>query len=136
MTAPRKPSPLEIPEVLEVIFTHLSLHSVRIYASLVCRLWHEVAAPTLRSRPLVWQRHSDDGSMQPALRKRLQETKSLTIKKPNNLRSFPGRYNSMTIRDETPSWFQLIKQLTALSEAHQLQITDLTISQHFERDRQ
>ncbi|KAF9993368.1 hypothetical protein BGZ65_011111, partial [Modicella reniformis] len=134
MTTPRKLSPLEIPEVLEVIFTHLSPHSIRIHASLVCRLWYRVAAPTRRSRPLVWQRYPDDANMQPALRKRLQETKALTIKRLKTLWPLPRHISSTTICDDTPSWVELIKQLTAISEVHQLQITELTILQQLQRD--
>ncbi|KAF9935807.1 hypothetical protein BGZ65_002985 [Modicella reniformis] len=132
MTAPQKVSPLEIPEVLEVIFAHLNLYSIRVHASLVCRLWYKVAAPIFRSRPLVWYRVPKDAKSQSALHKRLQETKALIIKKPN----YFGSYILVPlICDISPSWVELIKQLTTLSDARQLQqITELTILQRLESE--
>ncbi|KAF9363035.1 hypothetical protein BGX34_005012 [Mortierella sp. NVP85] len=128
MSARKELSPLEVPEVLILVFAHLGLHSIRVHASLVCRLWYKVAAPILRARPLVWYR--PDRESETVLSKRLQETKSLIIKKPN----YRGTYHDVSvIWEDTSSWIELTKHLF---EASQLQITELTILQRLERDIQ
>ncbi|KAF9935809.1 hypothetical protein BGZ65_002987 [Modicella reniformis] len=131
MTAPLKLSALEVPEVLVLIFAQLGRHALRVHASLVCRLWYKVAAPILRARPLAWSRHPHDAETKAVLRKRLQETKTLVVKRPNYL----GAYTVIPmIWEHTPGWIELTKQLSALSDTRQLQITELTIFQRLQRD--
>ncbi|KAI8357665.1 hypothetical protein B0O80DRAFT_294101 [Mortierella sp. GBAus27b] len=60
MTAIRKLSPLEVPEVLLIIFSFLGLHTIRVHASLVCRHWYNIAAPILRARPFIWYNSKND----------------------------------------------------------------------------
>ncbi|KAK3823421.1 MAG: hypothetical protein J3Q66DRAFT_425289 [Benniella sp.] len=129
--APKNPSPLDIPEVLTLIFAHLGLHSIRIHASLVCRLWYKVATPILRARPLIWYRSPRHKNPPAVLSKRLQETKTLIIKKPNY---FGTHYDVPMLWDSMPSWIELTNHLNTLSKDRQLQITEVTVLQRLASD--
>ncbi|KAK3823212.1 MAG: hypothetical protein J3Q66DRAFT_397675 [Benniella sp.] len=120
---PNQRSPVDIPELLQLIFSYLSPHILRSSASLVCRQWNNVAQHMLDTRPVTW-RDSDSGgstSLQHENLRRLQWTNALRIGAESVM------LPNLSGKNPPKNWHALASALDLLSQEQRLKIQELSI---------
>ncbi|KAF9361820.1 hypothetical protein BGX34_006867 [Mortierella sp. NVP85] len=120
---PNKRSPVDIPELLQLIFSYLSPHILRSSASLVCRQWNNVARHMLDTRPVTWK-DSDSGgdtALQRENLRRLQWTNALRIGAKSMI------LPDLLGRNPPKNWHALASALDLLSQEQRLKIKELSI---------
>ncbi|KAF9417889.1 hypothetical protein BGZ76_004471, partial [Entomortierella beljakovae] len=111
-----KSSPLDIPEILEVILSFLDPYVLKNIAVLVCRQWHRVALSVVPPPDITWDIEKSLQELQDASED-LKNTHTFTIKVNYN----PGNLEYL------PKFTEFIN----MAVANQIKITDLTISTLF-----
>jgi len=113
-------SPLEVPELLELILSHFTTHALRSSALLVCRQWFRIASGILLASPVTWYEYPRNGQMtHQELLQGLQYSRSLIIQH----RTF---YDS-SARQEPKLWDKLLERLDTLSKEGPFKIRELSI---------
>ncbi|KAF9114642.1 hypothetical protein BGX27_010219 [Mortierella sp. AM989] len=125
---PNNPSPLFIPEILEIIFSFLSPRLLQLHSSLVCRQWYLVVKSLLSILlPINWTgnpRQSD--AYQQSFLHNLAIARALVIQRPKEPEIF---YYSGVPHEGSKPWFDLITRLGNLATENRLQLNELHVLQ-------
>ncbi|KAG0012934.1 hypothetical protein BGZ80_011410 [Entomortierella chlamydospora] len=131
----KKPSPLNIPELLGIIFSFLTPHTVQVILYLVCRQWYAVAKSyLLTQKPVIWTGNPKQrDTYQQQLSHHLSVARALVIQRPS--RNILFHYTGVPSEGSKP-WFGLLSRLEKMVAENQIHVNNLSVIQSLKVETQ